>query len=110
MTDNTKATLVSTSGTSMTAAAAPKRCSPAVATTIGHGTGKELAQANYLGRCHANDEKTFVEMIAALLRDDAQRRALAEGGRKANAELYSWPVIIRRLLPLLDPAAHRASA
>jgi len=82
----------------------------AVATTIGHGTGKELAQANFLGRCHANDEKTFVEMISALLRDDAQRRALAEGGRKANAENYSWPVAIRRLLPLLDPAAHRAAA
>ena len=82
----------------------------AVATTVGHCTGKELAKAAYLGRCHARDEKGFVEMVHTLLRDDAQRLELAKAGLVANAEQFSWKVIIRRLLPLLDPAAHPAAA
>ena len=82
----------------------------AVATTVGHCTGRDLAQAPFLGRCHARDEKGFVEMVHTLLRDDAQRRDLAQSGLKANAEQLAWPVIVRRLLPLLDPASHRAAA
>jgi glycosyltransferase involved in cell wall biosynthesis len=77
----------------------------AVATTVGHGTGTALAKAPYLGLCHARDERGFVQLIHSLLKDDARRHQLAADGRAASEREFSWPVIVRRLLPLLDPGA-----
>ena len=75
----------------------------AVATTVGHCTGTALASAPYHGLSAARDERGFIQLVNSLLKDDDRRRTLAEAGRNASIREFSWPVIVRRLLPLLDP-------
>ena len=82
----------------------------AVATTIGHCTGKDLAQASYLGLSHARDEKGYVQLVQSLLQDDARRRVIGEGGRRAAATQFAWPVIVRQVLQLLEPGERRGAA
>lgn len=69
----------------------------AVATTVGHNTGRELAKAGWLGLVGADDRAGYARLVAELMHDDARRHQLAAAGKAQHDREFAWPVVVERL-------------
>jgi glycosyltransferase involved in cell wall biosynthesis len=77
----------------------------AVASTIGHCTGVELAKADWVSLSRVDDREGFMSSVADLLSDPDRRRRLGAAGQAHYVRHFDWPVIVDRILCSL-PTGH----
>ena len=70
----------------------------AVASTIGHCTGRVLAKADWAALSRIDDREGFVSSVAGLLADPARRQHLGAAGRSHYQQHFDWPVIVDQVL------------
>ena len=63
----------------------------AVATTIGHNTGRSLGGAGFFAAAPADQPDQFAAQVSRLLADAGERRRLSLSGMAAYESRYGWP-------------------
>ncbi len=79
----------------------------AVASTIGHCTGVELAKADWVALSRADDRDGFVSSVVDLLSDPDRRRRVGAGGRSHYRQHFDWQVVVDRILGRLPTGPSR---
>jgi len=74
----------------------------AVVATDGRLTDDVLRRSNALGLTPADDAAAFIAAVRYLAGDVSARCALGERGRQLYETQFAWPVIISRLLDILE--------
>lgn len=77
----------------------------AVASTIGHCTGTELAKADWVSLSRVDDRDGFIASVADLLSDRDRRQRIGAAGRDHYLRHFDWPVVVDRILERL-PTRH----
>lgn len=77
----------------------------AVASTLGHNTGADLAKADWVALSRVDDRNGFVSSVVQLLSDPVRRQRLGAAGRSHYQRYFDWPVVIDRILQNL-PTGH----
>jgi glycosyltransferase involved in cell wall biosynthesis len=81
----------------------------AVASTIGHATGAQLAKADWASLSKIDDRNGFVSSVMDLLSDPEKQRRLGSAGRAQYLQHFDWPVIVDRILANLPTGYPRPS-
>ncbi|MBI3950637.1 MAG: glycosyltransferase family 4 protein [Acidobacteria bacterium] len=73
-----------------------------IVATFGEGTDRTLLESAALALSPVEDESAFLENVCALAADETRRRQLGEAGGKLYQNQFGWPIVIRRLLSMLE--------